>query len=62
MPSLRQISTWRSAQDTKAISAQIVINCHSPPSRSGAQDRPRLIGGGLMLILNSAQVGPIAAP
>ncbi len=40
----------------------MVIHCHSPPSRSGAKASPRLIGGGLMLILNSAQVGPIAAP
>ena len=62
MPSLRAISTWRSAQEEKAISAQIVMSCHSPPSRNGAQARPRLMGGGLMLILNSAQVGPIAAP
>ncbi len=40
MPSFFAISTWRSAQDTKAPMAQIVMTCHSPPSLSGAKPRP----------------------
>ncbi len=40
MPSLRQISTSRSAQEMNEISAKIVIHCHSPPSRNGAKARP----------------------
>ena len=40
MPSLRLISTWRRAQDTKAPTAQIVMTCHSPPSFKGAKPKP----------------------
>jgi hypothetical protein len=59
---LRQISTSRSAQDTKEPSAQIVISCHSPPCASGASFRPYFRSGGAMLICHGFQVGPRAAP
>ena len=62
MPSLRQISTSRSAQETKAPIAQIVMSCHRPPSFSGANARPYLRSGGAMLIRHRFQVGPSAAP
>ena len=62
MPSLRDISTWRSAHDTKEPMAQIVMTCHSPPSLIGAKPRPYFRSGGAMLICHGFQVGPIAAP
>ncbi len=40
MPSLRQISTSRSAQELKAPSAQIVMICHKPPISIGAGPSP----------------------
>jgi hypothetical protein len=62
MPSLRQISTSRSAQEQNAPTAQTVITCHRPPSRKGASLRPYARSGGAMLICHRFQVGPIAAP
>ena len=62
MPSLREISAWRSAQETKAPIAQMVMICHRPPSRSGAKPRPIERSGGGMLMRHGFQVGPIAAP
>ena len=62
MPSLRQISTSRMAQDAKAPSAQSVMICQSPPSASGARARPREMAGGAMQICSGFQVGPSAAP
>ena len=62
MPSLRQISTWRSAQEMKAPKAQMVMNCQSPPSRIGASARPYFRSGGAMLICQTFQVGPCDAP
>jgi hypothetical protein len=62
MPSLRQISTSRSAHETKAPSAQTVTTCQMPPSCSGAKDNPYLTSGGLILICQTFQVGPSAAP
>ena len=62
MPSFRQISTSRSAHETKAPSAQIVMICHRPPSRRGANARPYLMSGGAMLICHTFQVVPCAAP
>ena len=62
MPSLRLISACLSAQETKAPMAQTVISCHSPPSLSGASARPYFRSGGAMLICQTFQVGPSAAP
>ena len=62
MPSFRQISTSRSAQDTKAPSAHTVITCQSPPSAIGAMRRPYERSGGAILICQTFQVGPKAAP
>src|SRR3569833_873180 len=58
MPSLRQISTSRSAHETNAPRAHTVINCQNPPSASGAKVRPYLTSGGLMLICQMFHVGP----
>jgi hypothetical protein len=40
MPSLRQISTSRSAQETKAPIAQTVMSCHSPPFEQRREPSP----------------------
>ena len=40
MPSLREISTSRSAQEQKAPSAQTVMACHRPPALNGASASP----------------------
>src|SRR6476646_8001936 len=61
MPSFLQISTSRSAQDTKAPSAHTVTICQIPPSCSGANDSPYEASGGLTLICQMFQVGPSAA-
>ena len=61
MPSLRQISISRSAQDVKAPIAQIVTSCQRPPSRNGAKPSPYFNDGGSMEIWKGSQVGPIAA-
>ena len=62
MPSLRQISTSRIIQLTKAPMAQIVMICHSPPSASGAGASPYSSGGGSIEISQGFQVSPSAAP
>ena len=62
MPSLRQISTSRSAQDENEPTAQKVMICQRPPSLSGASASPYFRSGGAMLICHTFQVGPIAAP
>ena len=62
MPSLRQISTSRSAQLQKAPIAHTVTICQIPPSRSGASARPYLRSGGAMLICHRFQVPPCDAP
>src|SRR6478735_3171465 len=61
MPSFLQISTSRSAQETKAPSAHTVTICQIPPSCSGANDSPYTASGGLTLICQTFQVGPSAA-
>ena len=61
MPSLRQISTSRSAHEQNAPIAHSVISCHSPPSSSGANFRPYFRSGGAMLICHRFQVGPCEA-
>ena len=62
MPSLRAISTWRNAQDTKAPMAQTVMACHSPPSLIGAKPRPYVRSGGAMLMRQTFQSPTSAAP
>jgi len=62
MPSLRQISTSRSAQDTKAPMAHTVMICQIPPSSSGAKRSPYDRSGGAMLICQGFQVGPLPRP
>jgi len=52
MPSLRQISTSRSAQLPKAPMAQTVTTCQMPPSFSGASPRPYFRSGGATLIFH----------
>ena len=61
MPSLRQISTSRSAHDTNETSAQTVMICQKPPSLSGASARPYLRSGGAIEISQGFQVGPCEA-
>ena len=56
MPSLRQISTSRSAQVVNAPIAQTVMICQKPPSLSGAIARPRSSAGGLTLMSQGFQV------
>ncbi len=62
MPSLRQISTSRRAQDENDPTAQKVMICHRPPSFRGASANPYFRSGGAMLICQMFQVGPMAAP
>ena len=62
MPSFREISACRKIQETKAPMAQIVMTCHSPPSRIGARPRPYFRSGGAILISHGFQVPPMAAP
>ena len=62
MPSLRLISTSRSAHEAKAPMAQTVMTCQRPPFISGASPSPYSRLGGAMLIVHGLNTPACEVP